>query len=74
MRQFGWSERAWALVRIGLGSMQVIAAATGMLLIPNMGMHPVSLIAVAIAGALLLASLCLFRNADARRPSGDERQ
>jgi hypothetical protein len=57
----GGREKAWAIVRIGLGLAQVIAATFAVALLFQTGANEWSLGAVAVAGLLVLLSKWLFR-------------
>jgi hypothetical protein len=54
-------ERRWALVRIALGQTQVMAATVALVLLLTFGTAWPTLVAVGIAGLLVLTSKLLFR-------------
>ncbi len=55
------SERAWAVVRIILGLLQVMAATISLYLLVEMGANGVTLLAAGVTGLLVLMSKWLFR-------------
>ena len=54
-------ERRWALLRFGLGMMQMASAVVAVTLLFTTGMNPWSLAAVVITCALTTVSVLLFR-------------
>lgn len=55
------SEKLWAIVRLILGLLQMFASSMALVLLMNLGTHPVSLAAAGAACALTVTSLLLFR-------------
>ncbi|MBI3862298.1 MAG: hypothetical protein HY290_10425 [Planctomycetia bacterium] len=54
-------ELVWAIVRLVLGALQVIAAAAGVILLFRTGVNSLSLGVAAVGGILTLTSILLFR-------------
>jgi hypothetical protein len=57
----GGREKGWAVVRVGLGLAQVMAATVTLVLLVQTGANEWSLGAVTLTGLLVLLSKCLFR-------------
>lgn len=64
------SEKFWAIVRFILGSLQMFTSSMALVLLVNLGTHPVALSATAVACGFTLTSLWLFRG-NRRHGSGD---
>lgn len=60
-------EQKWAIVRLTLGMLQVMTAATAAILLFRTGVNAFSLGVAAIAGAFTLTSVVLFRNPGMKR-------
>lgn len=70
MFRLSQSEKLWAIVRLILGLLQMFTSSMALVLVMNLGTHPVALGAVAVACGFTLTSLLLFRG-KRRRSSGD---
>ena len=55
------SEKGWAIVRLILGVLQMVTSLMALVLLMNLGTHPVALGAAAGACGFTLTSLLLFR-------------
>ena len=64
------SQKFWAIVRLILGSLQMFTSSMALVLLMNLGTHPVALSAAAAACGFTLTSLWLFRG-NRRDGSGD---
>lgn len=60
-------EQKWAIVRLTLGMLQVMSAATAAILLFRTGVNELSLGAAGVAGLFTLISIILFRNREPRR-------
>ena len=61
MRHSSQSEKLWAIVRLILGYIQMFTSSMALVLVMNLGTHPVALGAAAVACGFTLTSLVLFR-------------
>jgi hypothetical protein len=55
------NSKSWAVVRLGLGTLQIVGATTGAILLLRSGVNTVSVGAAVITGIVTLTSLLLFR-------------
>jgi hypothetical protein len=63
-------ERRWAVVRIILGQAQMAAAVVGLVLLLSVGASWPTLVAVTVAGLLVIVSRLLFQDHDTSGGAG----
>lgn len=67
-------ERRWAMVRLGLGFLQVFGASLGLGLLLQLGVTRLALVVVVLTGLCTTASVLLFGGRHARRQSAPQRR